>query len=329
MVTIDWTKAEGWEAPKIQPYGPIELATSATVLHYGISAYASLGVCENAKTHKLQAFRVEHHLEQFVKASEHLDLPTFDIKELAQVLQKFAVMEKSWLDKYNEPDHLFIRMNQISTDKTLGVRTPQNTKIIAICTPVLVHTNDRPLALKCSTDVKRNWPLGHGRYRLAGNYGPILPSITDAKDNGFDDVLWLLDDYVKEMTNMNVFVLQQSRYGNLELLTPPDDGCIHNGVMRKSVLELAPELKKRFNVDTVERQFSIQELINSNKEGRLLEMFGTSISTTIRQVQRVCYRDTTLILNEHTGGKFSKAIYEMIFGIMSGDSSHPWVTKFE
>ena len=217
-------------------------------------------------------------------------------------------------------------MNHISTDKTLGVRTPQNTKIVAICTPVLVGTNNNPLSLKCSVDVKRNWPLGHGRYRIAGNYGPILPTITDAKDNGFDDVLWLLDDYVKEMTNLNVFAIQQSRYGHLEMLTPPDDGCIHNGIMRKSVLELAGEIKKKFNIEVVERQFSIQELINSNKEGRLLEMFGTSISTTVRTVSRICYKDTTMILNQQTGGKFSKAIYEMIFSIMSGDPNHPWVT---
>ena len=66
-----------------------------------------------------------------------------------------------------------------------------------------------------------------------------MPTVTDAKENGFDDVLWLLDDYVKEMTQHNIFVLQQSRYGNLELLTPPDDGCILNGVTRQTIVDLA------------------------------------------------------------------------------------------
>jgi hypothetical protein len=37
----------------------------------------------------------------------------------------------------------------------------------------------------------------------------------DARSNGFDDVLWLLDDYVKEMTVLNVFALLKSRYGEL------------------------------------------------------------------------------------------------------------------
>lgn len=238
-------------------------------------------------------------------------------------------MEKKWLFQNSEPDHLFIRMLQISTDKTLGVRTPHNTKILALVNPVIMHTNTRPVSLKCSTEVKRNWPLGHGRYRIAGNYGTLVPSLTDARDNGFDDVLWLLDDYVMEMTMFNVFVLQQSRYGNLELLTPPDNGCIMDGVNRQTILDLSTKIKKMYNVDVVERQFSIHELINSNKEGRLLEIFGCSTFSPIRPIARVCYKDTTLLLNKQTGGRFSKGLNDMIFELMSGDAKHPWITPFE
>ena len=34
-----------------------------------------------------------------------------------------------------------------------------------------------------------------------------MPAVSDAKNNGFDDVLWLLDDYIKECTVLNVFVI--------------------------------------------------------------------------------------------------------------------------
>ena len=78
----------------------------------------------------------------------------------------------------------------------------------------------------------KNWPLGHGSFRISGNLGPLVPAVSDAKSNGFDDVLWLLDDYIKETTVLNVFILQQSRYGWLELLTPPQDTCIMNGITR-------------------------------------------------------------------------------------------------
>ena len=70
---------------------------------------------------------------------------------------------------------------------------------------------NKPIRVKCSHDVYKNWPLGHGEFRVSGNIGPLVPTVRDAKLNGFDDVLWLLDDFIKEMTILNVFVLKKSR----------------------------------------------------------------------------------------------------------------------
>lgn len=54
----------------------------------------------------------------------------------------------------------------------------------------------------------------------------------DARANGYDDVMWLLDDYVKEMTVLNVFVYWKNRFGDFEIVTPPNDGCIFNSTVR-------------------------------------------------------------------------------------------------
>merc|ERR1712130_840221 len=147
----------------------------------------------------------------------------------------------------------------------------------------------------------KNWPLGHGQYRLSGNLGPLVPSVTDAKLNGFDDVLWLLDDYIKEMTILNVFVLQMSRYGHMELLTPPDDGCILNGVTRQTILDMKNDIKAKLNVEVHEKQVSIHELINSNKEGRLFSVFGASTHCPILNVSRIVYRDNVINFDMSTG----------------------------
>ena len=74
--------------------------------------------------------------------------------------------------------------------------------------------------------------------------GPLIPSVNDAKMNGFDDVLWLLDDSIKECTALNVFVLQQSRYGHLELVTPPTDDGISDNTMRNTILEMRDHIQK-------------------------------------------------------------------------------------
>ena len=85
--------------------------------------------------------------------------------------------------------------------------------------------------------------------------------VADARQNGFDDVLWLLDDYITEMTILNVFVFWQSRYGHYELVTPPNDGTILNSVTRQTICDLKPTIKEKFNVDVQERKISIHEVI--------------------------------------------------------------------
>ena len=168
-------------------------------------------------------------------------MPTFSEDELHGCIKELCKLDKDWLEITSQPDQFYARMVHFSTDKTMGVRSPHNTKLLVMLNPVLLK--QRPISLKCSQGVNKNWPLGHGQFRVSGNLGPLMPSVTDAKMNGFTDVLWLLDDYIKELTILNVFMLQQSRLGHTELLTPPDDGCILNGVTRQSILDMGEEIE--------------------------------------------------------------------------------------
>lgn len=74
--------------------------------------------------------------------------------------------------------------------------------------------------------------------------GALVPYVSDAKLNGFDDVLWLLDDYVQEMTILNVFFVYKDRYGKLILSTPLDNGCILPNTIRNSILDLGEKIKQ-------------------------------------------------------------------------------------
>lgn len=206
MLSIDWTKAGGWEKPQIIPHGPMRIGTSATALHYGISVNDSVSIVKNKDTKKLQAFRVSDHLNSFYDATDHLDMPLFDKSELQECIKTLANFDKEWIHWLNEPDQLYARMIHFSTDMTLGVATPRATKIVCILNPIAVKKM-KPISLKCSTNLNKNWPLGHAGYRIAGNFGPLVPAVTDAKNNGFDDVLWMLDDNVKECTALNLFVV--------------------------------------------------------------------------------------------------------------------------
>jgi branched-chain amino acid aminotransferase len=68
----------GWGKPRITPYEPIKIDTTATSLHYGISAFEGMSIVKNKKTGAPQAFWADNNLKSLVQSSEHLDLPQFD-----------------------------------------------------------------------------------------------------------------------------------------------------------------------------------------------------------------------------------------------------------
>jgi branched-chain amino acid aminotransferase len=136
-------------------------------------------------------------------------MPSFDIVELQGCIKKLVQIDRDWFPRtdpdFPYPGHMYIRLCHFSTDEMIGVKSPAKTKIIGFLNPCTIKT--RQLKVKCIQDVIKNWAMGHGEFRISGNFGPLLPTVTDAKINGFDDVLWMIDDYVQEMTILNVFFL--------------------------------------------------------------------------------------------------------------------------
>src|SRR5690606_28867379 len=95
--------------------------------------------------------------------------------------------------------------------------------------------------------------------------------------------LWLYgpEGYCTEAGASNFFVVWRTRDGARQLVTAPlDDKLILDGVTRRSVVELARERLKD-ELEVVERKYTINEVIEADKEGRLIEAFaaGTAVST--------------------------------------------------
>jgi branched-chain amino acid aminotransferase len=101
MLSIDYTEAQGWSKPKIQPYGPFTIATTATSLHYGISCYEGISIVQNAKTSRPQAFRAEDNLKSFEESCDHLDMPKFSTVELLKCIKELVKLDESWFPHWN------------------------------------------------------------------------------------------------------------------------------------------------------------------------------------------------------------------------------------
>ena len=89
-------------------------------------------------------------------------MPKFSTEELFKCIGELVKLDQSWFPDNNniDPSQLYVRLAHISTDDTLGVKTPKHTKIYAILNPTTLKNRD--LKVKCAHDVFKNWPLGHG-----------------------------------------------------------------------------------------------------------------------------------------------------------------------
>ena len=159
--------------------------------------------------------------------------------------------------------------------------------------------------------------------------GALVPYVADAKKNGFDDVLWLLDDYVQELTILNIFFVYKDRYGKLILSTPLDNGCILPNAIRNSILELSDKIQAETGLNVSERYISIHEVINAHAEGRLIEVIGCSTSSFIQPVNKITYKDQNIVLKTSKSSQYVSYLNNLMTEIMVGPDTHEWVTTLE
>ena len=119
----------------------------------------------------------------------------------------------------------------------------------------------------------------------------------EGRKRGYDQILWLLESHgeyqVTEAGASNFFVVWRTKDGKLQIITAPlEKKIILEGVTRASVLDLVRERLVKGSkqltpglesLEVVERTYTISEVEEAWREGRLVEAFvsGTAVSSYI------------------------------------------------
>ncbi|RMD41725.1 hypothetical protein DV735_g3409, partial [Chaetothyriales sp. CBS 134920] len=189
-----------------------------------------------------------------------------------------------------------------------------------------------------SSDQIRAFPGGWGHAKLGANYGPTLLAQGEARARGFQQVLWLFGEqnFVTEAGASNFFVLWDTPEGKRELVTAPlDQGIILPGVTRASVIQL---VRERVNgVEVVEKNFTMDELVQAQEQGRLIEAFACGTAYFVSPVQEIDFRgkDVALPLKATTdeegdkGRELAIQLKGWLKDIMYGRESHEWGNVIE
>lgn len=285
MVLASWDASTGWADPEIKPYGPLSLMPTASVLHYATECFEGLKAYRGFDG-KLRLFRPDCNARRFLMSSTRIALPSFPPEQVERlIIALMSVDGAKWLPRDRPGSFLYLRPTLIGTSPQLGVQAPR--QALLYVTASFMSPMDKPpggMGLHTSPeDMVRAWVGGFGYAKVGANYGPSLLATSEARSRGFGQVLWLYgpEGYCTEAGASNFFVVWKCKVtGKTQLATAPlDDRLILDGVTRRSLLQLARE-RLGDEIEVVERRYTIGEVLEATKEGRMVEAFaaGTAVS---------------------------------------------------
>ncbi|XP_039066492.1 branched-chain-amino-acid aminotransferase 5, chloroplastic-like isoform X2 [Hibiscus syriacus] len=243
----------------LRHYGNIALIPSAAVLNYG------QGIIEGLKAYRKQngsiiLFRPEENALRMQVGAERMCMPAPTIEQFLEAVTTTVLANERWVPP-SDKGSLHIRPLLFGNGPVLSVTPAPEFTFLIYVTPVGNYFEGgwKPINLVVENVIHRATPGGVGGIKAIGNYAGIMKAQTEAKANGFSDVLYLdsvHNRYLEEVSTANVFVVKDNT-----ICTPALRGTILPGITRKSIIEIAQS--QGFKVE--ERLVSVEELFDADE----------------------------------------------------------------
>ncbi len=303
-------QGEPWQSGGLIPYGTIKLSPAAGVLNYGQGCFEGTKAYQTAKD-RVVLFRPEMNAKRMVMSTRRLCIPEMNQEFFLQAVEETLKDNIDYVPPYNKGS-LYIRPIVWGTSPAIGVRPVEEYTFMVFVSPVgpYFKGGGKPLRLIVSNDYHRAAPKGIGDAKAIGNYSASLYPLTEAKNRGFDEVIYLdakNEKFVEEVGSANLFALK----GNT-LKTPRLSGSILPGVTRDSIIALA---KEKLGLEMLETDVTLTELYDAD------EVFCTGTAVVVTAVGSITDLDGEHRIADEKMGRLTSKLKEMITGIQRGDIS--------
>jgi branched-chain amino acid aminotransferase len=292
MLEADYEKGE-WVNVEIKPYQPLVLSPSLSAIHYGQSIFEGIKAYKN-KDGKVNIFRPVDNWKRFNQSAKRLCMPEVPYDIFIEGMQKLIQLDEAWVSD-KDGHSLYIRPFMFSTEEFIGVAPAERFKFMIILSPAGLYYS-APVKIYVEEKYTRAAPGGVGFVKAAGNYALSMLPTREARQKGFDQVLWtdsVEHKYAQEIGTMNVFFVL-----NGKVVTPDlSSGTILAGVTRDSAIRVLRDL----GYIVEERPVSLEELVEAHQKGEFTQAFGTGTAATISEIALLSYRGTDMPLQTGEG----------------------------
>lgn len=325
MFMMEYDEGQGWHDARIVPYAPIPMNPATMVLHYAQETFEGLKAYRNQEG-KILLFRPEMNARRMIKSNERLCMATLPEELFVEAVEAIVKYEQDWVPSTPETS-LYIRPFMFASEPSVGVHPAKSYTFIIILSPVGAYYPEgvNPIKIWVEDEYVRAVKGGTGFAKCGGNYAASIAAQVKAQQNGYTQVLWLDGihrKYIEEVGTMNaMFVIDNT------VVTAPLDGSVLPGVTRDSIIQLL----KDWNYEVDERNISIDELMETAKDGSLQEAFGTGTAAVISPIGQLCYKGEEVIINDFITGSLTQKLYDTLTGIQWGNikDTHRWVNAIE
>ena len=271
-----------WGTGKIMPYDNFLISPSARVFHYGQAIFEGMK-CYRSDYDSLILFRPDENFKRFNKSSTRMAIPEIPKNIFFDGLTELLKIDKDWVKK-GDGNALYLRPFVFASEPSINASEAIEYTFMIICCPAKSYYGNQKIKVKIEEKYSRAAKGGVGYAKAAGNYAAQFYPTSIAKEEGYQQIIWTDSNNhksIEEAGTMNLFF----RIGD-KLITSPTSDSILDGITRKSIIKLAKDSK----IDIEERIITVDELMNAQNKGELMEIFGTGTAVVILPIKTFGYQ---------------------------------------
>ncbi|KNA20722.1 hypothetical protein SOVF_049820, partial [Spinacia oleracea] len=215
MYMMKCSKDEEFIDGQLIPYGNVELSPAAGVLNYGQKGLFEGMKARRREDGRIVLFRPDKNALRMKVGAERMCMPSPSVDQFIDAVKKSALANKRWISPPGKGS-LYIRPLLLGTGPILGMSPAPEYTFLIYVTPVrncYFKEGSTGLHLYVEDQFHRAFRGGAGYVKSITNYAPVLKPLTNAKDRGFSDVLYLdsvSGKYIEEVSSCNIFIVKAS-----------------------------------------------------------------------------------------------------------------------
>lgn len=306
MYVSDYVDGQ-WIDMRIEPFGNFSIHPANIAWHYGQAIFEGMKATK-AVDGMPMLFRPEMHAERLNRSAERLCMPEFPTDAFMEAVYELVKLDQEWIPP-QEGSALYLRPYMIAMDEFIGVQVAKTYRFAIFCCPVGPYYS-KAIKLKADPFYIRAAIGGTGEAKAAGNYAGSLYPAKLARDEGYDQVMWLdakEHRYIQEVGTMNIFFVIDNT-----VITPPTSGTILKGITRDSAIQILKDNNYKLDI----RNITIDEVMEASDKGILQEVFGSGTAAVIAPVKGIEHKGKVAELNPESY-KVAPFLKDQINGIRS------------